>query len=368
MLDEAAADGGEGEGARQQQQHHHHGRRAAGRTRLGLVWEGVRGRLRLRREAPGPDDGRKQSLAADKKPPGGVDRPSRDEVLASYHHLVSAGFFAEHAVYSTRRPPPGTVAARPASAHEPRAGPGHHHHHHPRPPHPFSPPPPPCPDREAPPPPQWPLAPRTTRPSPARPVCSPASLASSRGTKRPAVDDDDDDDADADGDVAAAEADWESARSPPDPQVDDEDVSTLAHRFLPKRVRRSASRDISLPKIRAPRRSLSAAAITTTSTTTTTVGATPSPRRNPPRRLVRLALPVNVPGTAPPPAADADADDDAAAAPRRQRNLRPRVVGGPLSVVPDANRGIPSVPAIPAKYARAGGLENDHGPRGELHP
>ncbi|KAM4060560.1 hypothetical protein HRG_001882 [Hirsutella rhossiliensis] len=360
----AAADGagGGGEDAarqqrQQQRQQQQQGRRAAGKMRLGLVWEGVRGRLRRRREAAGGEDGaggRKKSSsssssssgghpqgAEERKPcDGGADRPSREEVLASYHQLVSAGFFANHAVYSTRRPPPGTPA-RPATAHESR---------------PRSPnqqrqqqeqqQPPPCPGREAPLPPQWPLARKAPRATPASPVCSPASLASSRGTKRPAADDDDDDDDDDD---------EGAARSPPAQQGEgDEDASTLAHRFLPKRLRRSTSRDISLPRVRAPRRSTSAAA---------TTGAT---SRNPPKRLARLALPVNAPGSA----AGTRASLAPAAVPRRPsgpRNLRPRIVGGPLSVVPDANRGIPRVPAIPAKFAENQENDDDCAPP-ELRP
>ncbi|PHH72980.1 hypothetical protein CDD82_5715 [Ophiocordyceps australis] len=37
---------------------------------------------------------------------------------------------------------------------------------------------------------------------------------------------------------------------------------------------------------------------------------------------------------------------------RRSRVLRHRLTAPPLSVVPDANRGIPRVPSIPSKYAR----------------
>ncbi|KAF4512855.1 hypothetical protein G6O67_000190 [Ophiocordyceps sinensis] len=300
------------------------GRRAAGRTRLGLVWEGVRGRLRMRREAADGDAGEKKPSSSSAPPPppppqlhrpaDGVDRPSREEVLASYHQLVSAGFFADRAVHSTRRP------ARPATAHA-------------RDQRRCSPPPPP-PHRRAP---QWPLA------APASPVCSPASLASSRGTKRPAAAADDDDDDDA--------------REPPAPHAADDD--TLARRLLPKRLRRSASRDMSLPRVR---RAMSAAA------------ALPGP----PRRLARLALPVNAAGSrasmraspSPSPAA-ADADAAAPASPRRPsgpRNLRPRIVGGPLSVAPDANRGVPGVPVIPAKFSGAEDQENGDGARTEPRP
>lgn len=38
--------------------------------------------------------------------PGG--HPSREEVLANYHHLVASGFFSQHAIQSTRHAAPGT--------------------------------------------------------------------------------------------------------------------------------------------------------------------------------------------------------------------------------------------------------------------
>ncbi|KAG8423197.1 hypothetical protein J3458_000112 [Metarhizium acridum] len=169
---------------------------------LGQVWEGVCGRLRLRRDA---DDKEK---AREKKDPASSDaqddRPSRDQVFASYQQLVASGFFSSHAIQSTRHGPPPNC--RPSTSHG-------------------------APARNAGNPPQWPLAPRPLTPQsqpkaqePApQTVYSPASVASSRGTKR------------------AAES--------PEPSVhgggeeggedeehdDGEDESTLAHRFLPKR-------------------------------------------------------------------------------------------------------------------------------------
>ncbi|KMQ81719.1 hypothetical protein RF55_25450 [Lasius niger] len=139
-------------------------------------------------------------------------------------------------------------------------------------------------------------------------MCSPASAASSRGTKRAATDDDDDDD----------------------------DASTPAHCFLPKRLRRCASRDMALPKLRAA---------------ATTVRRTVSRPDSPPARLSKRN-PYGAVALSP---ALLRARDGL----RAPRVLRPRVVAGPLSVVPDANRGIPRGPAIPAKFAHGQDAEND---------
>ncbi|KAI1811876.1 hypothetical protein GGS20DRAFT_560757 [Poronia punctata] len=47
----------------------------------------------------------------------GADRPSREDIMASYNELVASGFFQSHAIQSTRHVAPGTAAARepPAS-------------------------------------------------------------------------------------------------------------------------------------------------------------------------------------------------------------------------------------------------------------
>ncbi|KAJ6439547.1 hypothetical protein O9K51_07434 [Purpureocillium lavendulum] len=260
---------------RQQQQPPPQQQQQPGRRKalLGQMWEGVRGRLRLRRDAPSTDDSAatasKKRRGGDSKddriavnanlsngsgnkadamlPPGfgGLsDRPTREEVYANYHQLVASGFFSSHAIHSTRQP----ATSRPATSHDARS-PNHVRHD----------------------PPQWPLTavvahaaglvPLTPRgPSP---ICSPASAASSRGTKR-AADDDDDDDVGVgvvNGRGAAAGGGRGDGDHPMTGAGDDgedvaqlaaeEDASTLAHRFLPKRLRKSASRDISLPKLRA---------------------------------------------------------------------------------------------------------------------
>ncbi|KAI0112074.1 hypothetical protein GGR51DRAFT_54739 [Nemania sp. FL0031] len=43
-------------------------------------------------------------------PRGGTDRPSREDVMASYNQLVASGFFQSHAIQSTRHAAPGASA------------------------------------------------------------------------------------------------------------------------------------------------------------------------------------------------------------------------------------------------------------------
>ncbi|KAI0137321.1 hypothetical protein BJ170DRAFT_605350 [Xylariales sp. AK1849] len=43
------------------------------------------------------------------------DRPSRDEILHSYNQLMATGFFQAHAIQSTRQPAPGGLNARPSA-------------------------------------------------------------------------------------------------------------------------------------------------------------------------------------------------------------------------------------------------------------
>ncbi|KAF7550569.1 hypothetical protein G7046_g7972 [Stylonectria norvegica] len=76
---------------------------------LGQVWDGVRGKLGLRREADEEKHARrnhkdkagstaKMAREAERKDD---ERPTKDEVLASYHQLVSSGFFSSHAIPSS---------------------------------------------------------------------------------------------------------------------------------------------------------------------------------------------------------------------------------------------------------------------------
>jgi len=46
-------------------------------------------------------------------PRGGSDRPSREDIMASYNELVSTGFFQSHAIQSTRHVAPGSARETP---------------------------------------------------------------------------------------------------------------------------------------------------------------------------------------------------------------------------------------------------------------
>lgn len=52
-----------------------------------------------------------------------TDRPSRDEILESYHHLMASGFFQAHAIQSTRQPGPRVAAPRQHDNSFPISGP-----------------------------------------------------------------------------------------------------------------------------------------------------------------------------------------------------------------------------------------------------
>ncbi|KAK8094460.1 hypothetical protein PG997_001145 [Apiospora hydei] len=53
----------------------------------------------------------------------GTDRPSREEIMASYNELMATGFFQSHAIQSTRQPPPGSRIQRETAGHSMQAQP-----------------------------------------------------------------------------------------------------------------------------------------------------------------------------------------------------------------------------------------------------
>ena len=305
---------------------------------LGQVWGGVMEKLRIKRD-PAPEkkqQQRKDIPAPPPPPPPAGDRPSRDDVYANYQQLVNSGFFASHAIQSTRQPGP----TRPSTS----AG------HHPSSPACAAPPPPP-------PPPQWPLLqpPATpTRNSPSSPIQSPTS-ASSRGTKR-AVDPNDDDDGN-----------------------DDDEDHPKSHKKLRKTA--SATRNLAIPRVRSSSRLAAARR---------SVSAANAPQREPNKLTKRiLGLQAPPPPPPPPPARGSSAKRDGGSGTFGLE--RPRLHGGdgsrsgaaaaaaaalvsagtgdrvlrsrrsaaePLRVRPDANRGIPSVPDIPAKFTYGEDREN----------
>ncbi|KAH7257557.1 hypothetical protein BKA59DRAFT_115082 [Fusarium tricinctum] len=381
---------------------------------LGQVWDEVRGRLGFRRDndedraaskrsrSRKRDHSEQRGRQMDRDDVSMEDRstevkaaeetlredmPSREEILANYHNLMASGFFSSHAIQSTRQPPPGSIQT---SAQTP-------------------PPPPPAPTYSAPPPPTSPRSstspkspskirhalrphspshgpgaatydelvasgfftppvsddtqpptpfgaapaptvptgviskdylspPRQTRGSrtatPATscapsPIRSPAS-ASSRGTKRAAADsnsDDEDDDA---------------GRDPPTPK---------------KKLRKSASREITLPSLRnaASRRSM-------LSSRRSVSGPHGVSREY--NNLARRVL-GRLPGGGGRGSIEIDRRSDSAARGSTEESRQPlqevqysrvlrsrRSVVEVLRVVPNANRGIPKVPNIPDKFAQ----------------
>lgn len=300
---------------------------------LGHMWDGVRGRLRFRKHADEArrEEERKEEIAGYQQlveegffgaKPGSVAttvevkdggskaesvRPTKEEIMENYQHLVASGFFSSHAIKSTRQPPPSTTASTRTS-HDLSRG-----------------------QR-----PNWPLS-RNTSPSPSQsrapspsPVCSPPS-AGSRGTKRAAMD-------------HPSDSDGNKENDPPTPN---------------KKLRKSASRDISLPKLRnvASRRTI---------LTRSRAASSSAPKE--PAKLAKRVL-GKLPGargSLEVPAARRCASNQGVEERKERlhesntRVLRSRKSANEgLCVVPDTNRGIPQVPAIPAKFTYGEDREND---------
>lgn len=351
--------------------------RKTGSRLFGQVWEGVRGKLRLRRddhgesktaaaisaattttavtnvtavaeeppimiytdpsERDGPPASRTRSKLAPPLPSAPIDiptasrpatatdfafagfqsaRPSKDEVLASYQQLMAGGFFQAHAIHASRTCLQGPALAtsvpsssmsmvgmRPATAHQTS------------------------------PPPQWPLA----SPHQAQ-VHSPTSV-SSRGTKRAAA-------VDSDNDSVCGDADDDDEEENNPENGNKENQAPAHHNTLreafstqpKKRLRRLASREsIFMPKIRSSstRRSLSSSHALPPSSSST--GNKLQKRR--PSAIHKVL------DQQPRPRHVSDGGGSA-------RVLRGKTgeVYASMRVVPDEERGIPSVPAIPAHF------------------
>lgn len=343
---------------------------------LGHMWDGVRGRLRFRRDADeqrgkarkGKDEERVvvkedglegyQQLVADgffapgvpvsKGPMASVTaiplsttpaatitpkptpkpsiaqlRPTKEEVMENYHHLVASGFFSSHAIQSTRHAaPPTTHTTAPSTSssntNTKATNSARTSQDHLRPPQL-----------------NWPLS-RSATPSTSRapsPVRSPTS-ASSRGTKRAAIDHASDDEADKEND-------------PPTPK---------------KKPRKMASqKSISIPKLRnvASKRNILTRRIV-------------SGPQNPGKEGHKLAkrmlnkLPGNggrnsfeVPAARRCASGQGVEDRKDRLQDFNVRVLRTRKSANEgLCVAPDSNLGIPKVPAIPAKFTIGENREN----------
>lgn len=301
----------------------------------------------------------------------GTARPSKDEVLASYQQLVAEGFFQSHAIQATRQclAPPTDAAAPNASSLSamglrPTTSRG---------------------DFQQQLPPQWPLA-SPNRDLLQEPVQSPGSV-SSRGTKRAAAadadeDDDDEDDGNArdeindggdDQELMSGDFDKEN-QAPPHPNTVKQKVASQQQQQQPKkRLRSIASRDtIFVPKTRSSgtRRSLSsstaiASSFSSSSSSATTMNKLQKRRPGPllttrghfdmPTRYQQQQQQQSQPlpaSTRPRHVSDGGGSARVlrGGAAEEQRSLR---------VVPDADRGIPSVPAIPAKFTYGEDRQNN---------
>jgi hypothetical protein len=382
--------------------------RLSGSKLLGQVWDGLfRGKLRLRKDAAAADDAeaddRKNAnpttatsstttaaaaaalngyMTRSKAAQNGTSFASREEVMANYQQLVAEGFFKAKAIHSSRQPgpppceqapnPPQEALARRQSTTSSGkvAAPGTT---------------------------QWPLASQSasasgtgaaaeaTTDTPAAPtrsasaIHSPAS-ASSRGTKRAAANDDEDE-------IEADEQQQQQQQQYQDPTITEDKENQPPPKNKKetqpkKRLRTIASRDIIfMPKLRSAasrrnmaginnRRSISASATTTSNTTanklskrqqpqpqpttlsssgnTTTRGMFDMPVNYQPRHGVSRPTLRNV--------SSGNGEGEEMRVLRSQRSLDGRMA--PLSVTPDAYRGIPSVPAIPPKFTYGEDREN----------
>ena len=317
---------------------------------LGQMWDGVRGKLRLRRE-PEEDKPKKSSDNRNSQSPEveqvenkADQRPTREEVLANYHQLVETGFFTSHAIQSTRQPAPHGFAPS-----HPQNRPGNNrlavpHIESDKPPSHRVPRRKPLP------------APPQSRPDlendavmggmPSMFPQQPPVTRSSRGTKRAASDDDEDDH------LSASKG-------------NENDLATTCGRTPPRKLRKSASRDVVPPRLRKvasrrnllPRRSVSASipniadpAICPPATRESSRLAKRVPHRFPAQGPINIAEddPVAVSGS------------NHANRHQPQRVLRPRrSAAEPLSVVANCNGGVPTVPAIPTKFTYGIDREND---------
>ncbi|KAL7960200.1 hypothetical protein V8C34DRAFT_277204 [Trichoderma compactum] len=340
---------------------------------LGQVWEGVRGRFKLKKEPPSPEQKKQPDSPSPKKPVPGAydDRPTREEALASYHLLVEAGFFTTHAIQSTRQPPPpGFVRQRPATSHQALS-----------PTLTLRTPPPRLSPLEAPvsAPPKWPLnstpiTPRSNRTSLS--AVTPAS-ADSRGTKRTANE--------GNADIQIHQD--EPPRSP------------RSARTRGKKIRKTASKDFGIPILRTAR---SRRKLTSTRANARKSGgsashtpvvihhyhshSTSSRDSRHSKRSSHLLCATSPSSASSSPRGSFDSTSSARASgesvysvraigsgSKSSRGLRPRKAApaatstptqDALKVVPNANRGIPSVPTIPAKYTFGEDRENGQSWRG----
>lgn len=356
--------------------------RRSGTRLLAQAWEGVRGRLRLRKEQPQQPPNEDERIFSawtagfSNFPTTSLDRPqtsygdtpsartraskkasqpnmaaaaaaandsgyaSPDEVLASYKQLVSQGFFKANAIHATRVPAPGPP---------PRV------------------PPPPAPTaqqredlpRRKPRPstassvntdtmPSWPLSMAPVTPTVVRvpsAVRSPAS-ASSRGTKRAAA-------AESSDSEDEPASDTENNNGDGDEMMDHVGSPnyTLAREVGPKRKLRKIMSNNDFMFMPKTRDSVSSAGSLARRGGRRSVSASSSTLSQRNKLTKRAPTPHRL--------ADGGLDSVRSAKSSSSRSKKSLDETRPLSVVPDANRGIPSVPALPPKFTYGEDRENN---------
>ncbi|KOS22115.1 hypothetical protein ESCO_001753 [Escovopsis weberi] len=358
---------------------------------IGQVWGGMRDKLKLRKDSTIPaDDFPKKRDAPETTPKRpDIDRPSREETLAAYQQLMASGFFTQHAIQSTRHARPSSI--RPPCSRGSMA-PSYMSAQQPELPHHGAPPP-------------WSLsAPRTPNAKkPCSPFATPVS-ADSRGTKRAADensirihrdrdsddDDDDDDNDDDDDDDEKRELRHYKTNVHTNDENDDNEGAGDGHGESPARattphskVRKIASKNfLPMPQLSGAKGKL---LIARRMSSSASIGSGNLPpiivqKKEPATKLSKGAQ-ASANAASPSASPSRNSLDVLSgrrySTPRRNasesyysvravgsgsmtsRTQRPRENEG-LSVMPDANRGIPRVPLIPSKYATGYGDDGEN--------
>lgn len=290
---------------------------------LGQMWDGVMGKLRMRKEAPVEDEAKRRKSEEKKttRKSKEDDRPSREEIFESYNNLVASGFFAAHAIQSTRQPGPGV--SRPSTADHTSCQPKWQQQRPQQSQNPQRP--------------KWPLSPLAATPPrmrPSSPAQTPAS-ADSRGTKRAA-----------------------------DEEPEEDPIQNI-QRVRKLRKSASATRELTVPKLRSSSRTI----LSSRSFSNARAAAVAQAEAV---KSSKRAVLSKIPGlqqqhSVPVPSRDSSVRRNASETYGKtlshktsSRVLRPRrSAAEPLRVRPNTNRGVPEVPNIPSKFTYGQDREND---------
>ncbi|VUC35136.1 unnamed protein product [Clonostachys rosea] len=291
---------------------------------LGQMWDGVMGKLRMKKEAPVEDEvKRRKSEEKKSRKSKEDDRPSREEIFESYNNLVASGFFAAHAIQSTRQPGPGM--SRPSTADQTSRQGSSERWQQQRPQQSQNP------QR-----PKWPLSPLAATPPrirPSSPSQTPAS-ADSRGTKRAA-----------------------------DEEPEEDPIQNIQR---VRKLRKSASttQELTVPKLRSSSRTILSSR---SFSNARAAAAAQAEAVKSSKRAVMSKISGLQQHSMPVPDRNSSARRNASDTHGKtlshktsSRVLRPRrSAAEPLRVRPNTNRGVPKVPDIPSKFTYGQDREND---------